>query len=78
LHPAIEKKAPWIDGVFFIIEGILSIIVAIDFFHMGKKGIPYLYLLTAAFQFFVAFKKSKKGWKEHNEQTIESETLGNL
>ncbi|MEO7445052.1 MAG: hypothetical protein ABIU55_06090, partial [Ferruginibacter sp.] len=36
LHPVIEKKAPWVDGVFLIIEGILSIIIAIDFFHLGK------------------------------------------
>ncbi|MGI4021693.1 MAG: hypothetical protein ACRYFA_09325 [Janthinobacterium lividum] len=31
-HSIIEKNAPWIDGVFFLIEGILSIIVTFDFF----------------------------------------------
>lgn len=65
LHPIIEKKAPWIDGVFFIIEGILSIIVAIDFFYMGKKALPYTYLLLSIFQFFMAFRKSKKGIEKH-------------
>jgi hypothetical protein len=65
LHPVIEKKAPWVDGVFFVIEGILSLIVAYEFFHAGKKALPITYLLLAAFQFFMAFKKSKKGIEQH-------------
>lgn len=65
LHPTIEKKAPWIDGVFFIIEGILSLIVAYEFFHVGKKALPITYLFLACFQFFMAFKKSKKGIEHH-------------
>jgi uncharacterized membrane protein HdeD (DUF308 family) len=65
LHPMIEKKAPWVDGVFFIIEGILSIIVALDFFHLGKKALPLSYILLAGFQFYMAFKKSKKGIEMH-------------
>src|SRR3982751_73178 len=51
LHPLIEKKAPWVDGVFFVIEGILSLIVCYDFFHMGKKALPFVYLFLAFFQF---------------------------
>ncbi len=69
LHPVIEKKAPWIDGVFFIIEGILSIIVAFDFFHMGKKALPVTYLLLSIFQFFMAFRKSRKGIAHHKTIT---------
>ncbi|CAN5798421.1 hypothetical protein BH11BAC3_BH11BAC3_12040 [soil metagenome] len=65
LHPIIEKKAPWVDGVFLIIEGILSIIVAIDFFHLGKKALPLTYLFLASFQFFMAFKRAKKGIAHH-------------
>lgn len=61
LHSRIEKKAPWIDGVFFVIEGILSLVVAYDFFHVGKKALPATYLLLAVFQFFMAFRKSRKG-----------------
>ena len=55
-HPILEKKAPWVDGVFFLIEGVLSIIVALDFFHLGKKALPITYLLLGIFQFFMAFK----------------------
>jgi hypothetical protein len=65
LHPLIEKKAPWIDGIFLVIEGILSIVVAIDYFGMGKKALPIAYLMLAVFQFFMAFRKSKKGIKQH-------------
>lgn len=65
LHTVIEKKSPWIDGVFFIIEGILSIIVAIDFFHTGKKGLPVCYLLLGIFQFIIAFRVGKKGMQHH-------------
>lgn len=69
LQPVLEKKAPWLDGVFFVIEGILSIVVAIDFFHMGKKALPITYLLLALFQFFMAFRKSKKGIEHHKHQS---------
>ena len=64
-HPFIEKKAPWIDGIFLCIEGILSIIIAFDFFHLGKKALPISYLVLAIFQFFMAFRKSKKGIEHH-------------
>lgn len=69
LHPIIEKKAPWVDGVFFAIEGILSIIFAIDYFHLGKKALPATYLLLATFQFFMAFRKSKKRLQHHKPTT---------
>lgn len=74
LHPLIERRAPWVDGVFFVIEGILSLIVAADFFYMGKKALPFTYLLLAVFQFVVAFVKSRKGIRHHStlQEQIES------
>lgn len=65
LHRTIEKRAPWIDGMFFCIEGLLSIMVALDFFHAGKKALPITYLLLAIFQFYMAFRKSKKSIEVH-------------
>ena len=64
-HSVIEKKAPWVDGVFFVIEGILSVIAAFDYFHLGKKALPWVYILLSVFQFFMAFKRSKKGVQLH-------------
>ncbi len=69
LHPIIEKNAPWVDGAFFLIEGILSMIVAAEFFHLGKKALPLTYLLLGLFQFFLAFEKSKKGITHHKTTT---------
>ena len=68
-HPLIEKKAPWIDGVFFLLEGILSIIVAFDYFYLGKKALPITYILLGIFQFFMAFRKSKKGIELHKTKS---------
>jgi len=68
-HPVIEKKAPWVDGVFFFIEGLLSLFVAYDFFHMGKKGLPFAYAVAALFQFFSAYKFGKKGIQNHHQST---------
>ena len=69
LHPVIEKKVPWVDGVFLLIEGVLSIIVAIDFFHLGKKALPIVYVFLGLLQFFMAFRKSKKGIEHHQTRT---------
>ena len=60
-HHKLEKKFPGVDAVFFIIEGILSMIVAYDYFHMGKKALPFMYLFAGTIQVIVAFVKYKKG-----------------
>ena len=64
-HSIIEKKLPWIDGAFFVIEALLSLVVAFDLFNYGKKALPVTYLLLGLFQFYLAFKKGKKGIEEH-------------
>lgn len=68
-HPIIEQKLPWVDGVFFVIEGILSLVVAYEYFGVGKKALPITYLLLSVFQFFMAFKKSKQGITHHKLNT---------
>lgn len=67
LHQKIEEKLPWVDGVFFLIEGILSLIVAYEFFHVGKKALPVTYVLLALFQFTMALRKGKKGIDAHKK-----------
>jgi uncharacterized membrane protein HdeD (DUF308 family) len=66
-HPVLEKKLPWIDGTTFIVEGILSLIIALDLFNFGKKALSICYLLLGIFQFYMAFRKGKKGLKKHRE-----------
>lgn len=70
-HTKIEKKLPWIDGVFFVIEGILSILVAVELFSFGKRALPIPYLLLGIFQFIIAFRKGRKGMMEHNSKSFE-------
>jgi hypothetical protein len=64
-HHQLAQKFPWVDAVFFIIEAILSLIVAYEFFHVGKKALPFTYLFLACFQFFMAFRHGKKGIEKH-------------
>lgn len=66
LHPIIEKKLPWVDGIFFIIEGILPIIIAIDYFSEGKKALPIAYLFVALIQFSIAYIISRKSIESHH------------
>lgn len=68
-HPIIEKKIPWVDGVFFIIEGILPIIIAVDYFSQGKKALPLAYLFVAVIQLFIAYIISKKSIVHHKKIT---------
>lgn len=67
LHHTIEQKAPWIDGIFFAIEGLLSLAIAYDYFHMGKKGLPLTYLAAGIIQLAVALVLSKKGINRHKQ-----------
>lgn len=64
-HAKIEKKFPWIDGAFFAIEAVLSFVICYDLFHHGKKALPFTYLALGLFQLFMAFKKGRKGIREH-------------
>jgi len=49
-HHPLKSKFPWIDNCFFIIEGVLSLVIAYDYYHMGKKGLPLVYLFAAILQ----------------------------
>jgi len=61
LHEKLAKNYPWIDGVFFGIEGLLSIVVAIDYFRMEKKALPYAYLLQPHYNSLPPLKNPREG-----------------
>ena len=63
-HSRIAKRFPRIDGFFFGIEALLSIFVAIDFFLLGKKALPFVYLVAALFQVFMVFKIGRSRLQE--------------
>lgn len=64
-HHTIEKKIPWVDGVFFIIEAALSFLIAYEYFELGKKALPLCYAFIGVAQVFIAFEKSRKGIEKH-------------
>lgn len=67
LHPIIEKKAPWIDGLFFVIEAMLTFSIALEYFHLHKKWLPWSYVVTGLGQLLAAVIFSRKGMKAHRE-----------
>jgi hypothetical protein len=62
-HHQLKSKVPWIDNCFFAIEATLSLIIAYDYFHMGKTGLPFMYLFAGLFQlcaiYFFSRRKKK-------------------
>ena len=61
LHHRLVKSFPYIDGGFFVIESILYAIIAADYFSVGKKGLPWCYVIVTIIYLFIAFKKGKQG-----------------
>jgi uncharacterized membrane protein len=59
-HHQIQNKYPKIDSVFFLIEGLLSFIISYEYFHVGKKIIPSLYIFAGLLQIFSIYLFSKK------------------
>ena len=59
-HHPLQARYPWIDTVFICIEAALSFVIAYEYFHMGKKGIPYLYLLAGTMQLIAVVIFAKK------------------
>jgi intracellular septation protein A len=49
-HHQLKLKFPWVDNSFFAIEAFLSLIIAYDYFHMGKVGLPFIYLFAGLLQ----------------------------
>jgi hypothetical membrane protein len=59
-HHTLKTKYPWIDNCFYFIEAILSLIIAYDYFHLGKKGLPFAYLFAGLLQLSAIYFLSKK------------------
>jgi hypothetical protein len=59
-HHKLQHKYPGIDNVFFLIEGLLSFIVAYEYFHIGKKIIPFMYIFAGLLQILSIYFFTKK------------------
>lgn len=56
----LSEKIPWIDSTFIFIDGIISLIIAVDYFLHGKKALPFTILFAGIMQISVGFYKLKK------------------
>ncbi len=59
-HHQLKLKFPWVDNCFFVIEATLSLIIAYDYFHMGKVGLPIMYLIAGLFQICAIYFFSRR------------------
>ena len=55
-HHKISAKIPKIDIIFYGIESLLALVIAYEFYRIGKKGLPVMYLIAALFQLFAIYK----------------------
>lgn len=60
LHHRLAKWSHFVDSIFLIIEAICLSVIAGDFFHEGKKALPYCYVFAALMYVVVAFIKYKQ------------------
>lgn len=67
-HHRLAHRFFYIDGIFFLIEASLYAIIAADYFHEGKKALPWCYVLVTIGYCFVAVIKAKKGKEKYLKQ----------
>lgn len=65
LHHRIAKVFTYVDGVFFLIEAALYMLIAIEYFHLGKKALPWAYVFATVCYCAAAVIKGKKGSRVH-------------
>ncbi|MEP6950937.1 MAG: hypothetical protein ABI863_16745 [Ginsengibacter sp.] len=65
LHHRLAKHFQYVDGVFFVIEAVIYAVIAADYFHQGKRGLPWCYVFCTVAYIIVAFVKRKKGKARH-------------
>ncbi len=60
LHAQLAKRWPHVDMVFFMIEAMLSFVIMGEYFHAGKRGLPFMYLAAGIGQLVAAVKTRRK------------------
>lgn len=60
LHKKLVAYSHLLDSIFLIIEAICLAIIAADYFHAGKKALPWCYVSASIAYLVVAFFKYKK------------------
>lgn len=59
-HHTLKSKYPWIDTLFFGIEGVLSLIISLENFDANKIALGSTYLFAASLQLVSIWIFSKR------------------
>lgn len=70
-HHTLTTKYPFVDVVFFFVEGILCFIISYEYFEQGKKGIPFAYALAGLLQWCAIFIFIRRKKKSLTQKTAE-------
>ena len=54
-HHTLKARFPWVDTIFFGIEGILSFLIAYEYFHLGKNALGCTYIFAGSLQLIAIF-----------------------
>jgi hypothetical protein len=66
LHHPLSKKFKWIDGTFYLIEAVVFFFTAYEYFHHGKKALPYAHLIAGIGYLVAAVLVSRKRMRMSN------------
>ena len=59
-HHKLSQRFRWIDGVFFMIESALSFVIAFEYFHVGKKALPFVWVMAGLLQMAMSVVHGRK------------------
>lgn len=62
-HKQLVQKIKWGDGLFYLIEAVVLFIIAYDYWHHGKKALPFAYLVAAIGYVIASILISRKSMK---------------
>lgn len=72
LHHSIAKVFPYVDGVFFLIEAAVYMLIAIEYFHLGKKALPWAYVFATVCYCVAAVIKGRKRSRIHRQHNYQA------
>lgn len=73
LHHKLIHHFHYIDGVFFLIEAALYGVIATEYFHEGKKGLPWCYVFCVVAYTVAAIVVARAGKKKYLQHTAVQE-----
>ncbi|CAN5245424.1 hypothetical protein BH20BAC1_BH20BAC1_18820 [soil metagenome] len=77
-HDQVARRFSYIDSTFMIIEAAVYGMIANEYFHAGKKGLPWLYVIAVAVYVAAALINSRKSRKKHRGKKRKSKSTEDM